>query len=184
MNIIKNSLPEGGFHIVKVSNVRKSYVLGSLEIPTLSDINLKTERGELLDIAPSGSEKSTLVNLIDCRNRITEGQVLVRGHDLNKMPDQELALLWEIEICFVFQTLYFVPRLTAFENVLLPTFANSRSNIAPTKHARELLEVMELRNRMHHKPGKLSGGQSQRVSIAPHINDPVIFLANEPTGKP
>jgi putative ABC transport system ATP-binding protein len=184
MNIIKNSLPEGGFPIVEVSNVRKSYVLGSLEISVLSDINLKTERGELLDIiGPSGSGKSTLVNLIDCLDRPTEGQALVSRCDLKRMADQELALLKGLEIDFIFQTFNPVPRLTAFENVLLPTFANSRINIDPTKRARELLKVMEIQNRVHHKPGKLSGGQSQRISILPLINDPIILLADEPTGN-
>lgn len=184
MNIIKNSLPEDGLQIIEISNVRKSYVLGSLEIPVLSDINLKTERGELLAMMdPSGSGKSTLVNLIDCLEGPTEGQTLLRGHGLNRMSDQELARLKGLGIDFVFQTFNLVPRLTALENVLLPTFANSRISTDPMKYARELLEVMGIHNRMHHIPGELSGGQSQRVSIAPLINDPAILLADEPTGN-
>ena len=148
MNIIKNSLPEDGFPIVEISNVRKSYVLGSLEIPVLSYINLKTERGEPLSIMdhPSGSGKSTLVNLIDCLDRPTEGQA--RGRDLNRMADQELTRLKGLEIDFDFQIYNLVPRLTALENVLLPTFANSRINIDPTKRARELFKVMGIHNRM------------------------------------
>lgn len=182
MNIIKNSLPEGGFPIVEVSNVRKSYVLGSLEISVLSDINLKTERGELPAImSPSDSGKSTLVNLIDCLDRPAEGQALVRKRDLNRMLDQELTRLRGLEIDFVFQIFNLVPRLTALENVLLPTFANSRINIDSTKHVKELIKVMEIHNRMHHRPGELSGRQSQRFSILPLINDPTILLADEPT---
>lgn len=185
MNIIKNSLPEDGFPIVEITNVRKSYVLGSLEIPVLSDVNLKIERGELLAImGPSGSGKSTLVNLIGCLDRPTEGHVLIKGCDLNRMSDQELAHLRGLEIGFVFQTFNLVPRLTALENVLLSTFANSRTNIDPERRARELLKIMGLHNRMHHRPGELSGGQSQRVSIARElINDPLILLADEPTGN-
>ncbi|AKB59713.1 ABC transporter ATP-binding protein [Methanosarcina barkeri] len=184
MNIIKNSLPEGGFPIVGVSNVRKSYVIGSLEIPVLSDIDLKLERGELLDImSSSGSGNSTLVNLIDCLDRPTEGQALVRGRDLNRMSDQELAILKGLEIDFSIRTFNSVPLLTAFENVLLPTFANMRINIDPTKRARELFKVMEIQNRVNHRPRKLSGGQSQRRSIVPLINDPTILLADEPTGN-
>ena len=185
MNINKNSLPDDGLPIVEVSNVRKTYVLGNLEIPVLSDINLKIERGEFLAImGPSGSGKSTLVNLIGCLDRPTEGQILVKGKDLNRMSDQELARLRGLEIGFVFQTFNLVPRLTALENVLLPTFANYRGSIDPKKRARELLEIMGLEDRMHHKPGELSGGQSQRVSIARAlINDPAILLADEPTGN-
>jgi len=184
MNIIKNSLPEDGFPIVDVSNVRGSYVLGSLEIPVLSYVNLKTERREFLAImGPSGPGKSTLVNLIDYLDRPTAGQALVKGHDLNRMPDQELAHLKGLEVDFVFQTFNLVPCLTALENVLLPTFANSRTNIDPTRRARELYEVIGIHNHMHHRPGELSGEQSQWVSIAPHINDPAILLADEPTGN-
>ena len=184
MNIIKNSLPEDGFPIVDVSNVRESYVLGSLEIPVLSDVNLKTERREVLAVmGPSGPGKSTLVNLIDCLERPTAGQALVRGHNLNIMPDQELAHLKELEVDFVFQTFNLVPCLTALENVLLPTFANSRINIDPTRRARELYEVIGIHNHMHHRPGELSGKQSQWISIAPHINDPAIRLADDPTGN-
>lgn len=185
MDINKNCLPDDGLPIVEVSNARKTYVLGNLEIPVLSDINLKIERGEFLAImGPSGSGKSTLVNLIGCLDRPTEGQILVKGKDLNRMSDQELARLRGLEIGFVFQTFNLVPRLTALENVLLPTFANYRGSIDPKKRARELLEIMGLEDRMHHKPGELSGGQSQRVAIARAlINDPAILLADEPTGN-
>lgn len=184
VNINKNSLPENRYPIVEVSNVRKSYMLGDTEVPVLSGINLKIEKGELLAImGPSGSGKSTLMNLIGCLDRPTEGQVLIWGKDLHSMSDEELARLRGIEIGFVFQTFNLVSRLTAFENVLLPTFANSRS-IDPQKRAKELLKLMGLQDRMHHKPGELSGGQSQRVSIARAlINDPSILLADEPTGN-
>ncbi|RXA17060.1 ABC transporter ATP-binding protein [Methanosarcina sp. MSH10X1] len=185
MYINKNNLPEDRLPIVEVSNVRKTYILGSMEIPVLSDVNLKIEQGEFLAImGPSGSGKSTLVNLIGCLDRPTQGQVLVRGKDLNRMSDQELAHLRGLEIGFIFQTFNLVPRLTALENILLPTFANSRTNIDPKRRAKELLKIMGLHDRMHHKPGELSGGQSQRVSIARAlINDPAILLADEPTGN-
>lgn len=184
MKINKNSLPEDRLPIVEVSNVMKSYVLGDTEVPVLSGINLKIEKGEFLAImGPSGSGKSTLMNLIGCLDRPTEGQILIRGRDLHRMSDEELAHLRGLEIGFVFQTFNLVPRLTAFENVLLPTFANSRS-IDPRKRAKELLQLMGLQDRMHHRPGELSGGQSQRVSIARAlINNPSILLADEPTGN-
>lgn len=184
MNINKNSLPDDRFPVVEVSNVRKSYLLGDMEVPVLSNITLRIEKGEFLAIVgPSGSGKSTLMNLIGCLDRPTEGQVLIKGRDMSVMSDEELARLRGLEIGFVFQTFNLVPRLTAFENVLLPTFANSRS-IDPQKRAKELLSLMGLQDRMHHRPGELSGGQSQRVSIARAlINDPSILLADEPTGN-
>ncbi len=185
MNLNQNSLPVDKFPMVEVSNVRKSYLLGNMEVPVLSGINLKIKRGEFLAImGPSGSGKSTLMNLIGCLDKPTEGQVIIRGKDLRRMSDEELARMRGLEIGFVFQTFNLVSRLTALENVLLPTFANSRPGIDPRKRAKELLEIMGLHNRMHHRPGELSGGQSQRVSIARAlINDPAILLADEPTGN-
>ncbi len=171
--------------LVEVANVGKSYVLGGVDVPVLSDINLKINEGEFLAImGPSGSGKSTLVNLIGCLDRPTEGQVLIRGRDIHKMPDEELARLRGLEIGFVFQTFNLVPRLTALENVLLPTYANSRERVDSRIRATELLKQMGLEDRMHHKPGELSGGQAQRVSIARAlINDPALLLADEPTGN-
>jgi len=184
VNINGNSLPDERLPIVEVSNVRKSYMLGDMEVPVLSNISLKIEKGEFLAIVgPSGSGKSTLMNLIGCLDRPTEGQVFINGRDLHGMSDEELARLRGLEIGFVFQTFNLVPRLTALENVLLPTFANSRG-IDPQQRAKELLNLMGLQDRMHHRPGELSGGQSQRVSIARAlINDPSILLADEPTGN-
>lgn len=183
MNINKNSLPDGELPMVGVSHVRKTYVLGSLEIPVLSDVNPKIERGEFLAImGPSGSGKSTFVNLIGCLDRPTEGRVLLRGRGFNRMSDRELARLWGLEIGFAFQTFNLVPRLTAFENVLLPIFANSKTDIDLKRYARELLEIMRLRDHINQRSGELSGDQSQKVSIAHAlINDPAIFLADEPT---
>jgi putative ABC transport system ATP-binding protein len=185
MNINKNSLSEGGLPIVEVSNVKKNYVLGSLENPVLSGVNLKIERREFLDITGlSGSGKSTLVNLMYCLDRPAEGQALVMVEDLNRISDEEFAHFRGLEIGFVFQTFNPVPRLQALENVLLPTFANLRTSIDPKRRARELLEIMGLHDRMHHKSGELSGGQSQRVAITRAlVNDPAILLADELTGN-
>lgn len=147
MNINVNSLPVDGLPIVEISNVRKSYLLGSLEVPVLSGINLKIEKGEFLAIiGPSGSGKSTLMNLIGCLGRPTEGQVLIRGRNLHGMSDEELARLTGLEIGFVFQTFNLVSRLTALENVLLPTFANYRISSDPRKRAEELLGTMGLQD--------------------------------------
>lgn len=171
--------------VIEVIDVKKSYVLGNIEVPILHDINLKVREGEFLAImGPSGSGKSTLMNLIGFLDRPTEGRIIIKGLDINKLSDKEVARLRGLEIGFIFQTFNLIPRLTALENVELPTYANSRSGVDTHERAKELLKLVGLEDRMHHKPGELSGGQSQRVAIARAlINDPAILLADEPTGN-
>lgn len=171
--------------VIQVINVKKSYTLGGVEVPILSDINLEIVEGEFLAImGPSGSGKSTLMNLIGFLDRPTEGKIIIKGFDINKLSDKEVAKLRGLEIGFVFQTFNLIPRLTALENVELPTYANVRSGIDAHKRAQDLLKLVGLEDRMHHKPGELSGGQSQRVAIARAlVNDPAILLADEPTGN-
>lgn len=171
--------------VIEVIDVKKSYVLGDMEVPILHDINLKVREGEFLAImGPSGSGKSTLMNLIGFLDRPTEGRIIIKGLDINKLSDKEVARLRGLEIGFIFQTFNLIPRLTALENVELPTYANSRSGVDTHERAKELLKLVGLEDRMHHKPGELSGGQSQRVAIARAlINDPAILLADEPTGN-
>ncbi|MGB9938780.1 ABC transporter ATP-binding protein [Methanosarcina sp.] len=171
--------------VIEVIDVKKSYILGNMEVPILHDINLKVREGEFLAImGPSGSGKSTLMNLIGFLDRPTEGIIIIKGLDINKLSDKEVARLRGLEIGFIFQTFNLIPRLTALENVELPTYANSRSGVDTHERAKELLKLVGLEDRMHHKPGELSGGQSQRVAIARAlINDPAILLADEPTGN-
>lgn len=171
--------------VIEVIDVKKSYVLGDLEVPVLHNINLEIREGEFLAImGPSGSGKSTLMNLIGFLDRPTEGRIIIKGLDINKLSDKEVARLRGLEIGFIFQTFNLIPRLTALENVELPTYANSRNGVDPRERAKELLKLVGLEDRMSHKPGELSGGQSQRVAIARAlINDPAILLADEPTGN-
>ncbi len=174
-----------GVPVIEVVNVKKSYILGEIEVPILHDINLEVYEGEFLAImGPSGSGKSTLMNLIGFLDRPTEGRIIIKGSDINTLSDKEVARLRGLEIGFVFQVFNLIPRLTALENVELPTYANSRSGVDTRKKAKDLLIMVGLEERMHHKPGELSGGQSQRVAIARAlINDPAIILADEPTGN-
>jgi putative ABC transport system ATP-binding protein len=171
--------------VIEVINDKKSYILGDMEVPILHDINLEVREGEFLAImGPSGSGKSTLMNLIGFLDRPTEGRIIIKGLDINKLSDKEVARLRGLEIGFVFQTFNLIPRLTALENVELPTYANTRSGVDTNERAKELLKLVGLDDRMHHKPGELSGGQSQRVAIARAlVNDPAILLADEPTGN-
>lgn len=171
--------------VIEVIDVKKSYTLGDMEVPILSDINLTVREGEFLAImGPSGSGKSTLMNLIGFLDRPTEGKIIIKGLDINTLSDKEVARLRGLEIGFMFQTFNLIPRLTALENVELPTYANTREGVDTRKRAKELLRMVGLEDRMHHKPGELSGGQAQRVAIARAlINDPAILLADEPTGN-
>lgn len=171
--------------VIEIIDVKKSYTLGDLEVPILHDINLEVREGEFLAImGPSGSGKSTLMNLVGFLDRPTEGTIIIKGLDINKLSDKEVARLRGLEIGFVFQTFNLIPRLTALENVELPTYANTRSGVNTHERAKELLKLVGLEDRMYHKPGELSGGQSQRVAIARAlINDPAILLADEPTGN-
>ena len=177
--------PHKGTPIIEVINVKKSYTLGDMEVPILHDINLTVWEGEFLAImGPSGSGKSTLMNLIGFLDRPTEGKIVIKGLDINTLSDKEVARLRGLEIGFVFQTFNLIPRLTALENVELPTYANTREGVDTRKRAKDLLKMVGLEDRMHHRPGELSGGQSQRVAIARAlINDPAILLADEPTGN-
>ncbi|MBZ3935135.1 ABC transporter ATP-binding protein [Methanimicrococcus blatticola] len=171
--------------VVEVSDVYKSYFLGKEEVPILKGINFKVHAGEFLSIVgPSGSGKSTLMNLLGCLDRPTAGLVAVNGQDINKLDDNELAGLRGKEIGFIFQQFNLIPRLTAYENVMLPTYAWKKDEINYKTKAEELLKMVGLEERMKHKPSELSGGQCQRVAVARSlINNPTILLADEPTGN-
>ena len=171
--------------VIDVIKMKKSYQRGDMEIPILHDINLSVKPGEFLAImGPSGSGKSTLMNLIGCLDRPTKGQIFVKGQNINQISDKELAHLRGHEIGFVFQTFNLIPRMTAYQNVELPTYANKKNGIDASARTRELLELVGLNDRMDHKINELSGGQCQRVAIARSlINDPSLILADEPTGN-
>ncbi|MGB3907405.1 MAG: ABC transporter ATP-binding protein [Methanomethylovorans sp.] len=171
--------------IIELKDLCKSYWAGNMEIKILKNINMKVYPGEFLAImGPSGSGKSTLMNMIGCLDRPTCGQVILMGQDINKITDSELARLRGLEIGFVFQNFNLVPRLSATQNILLPTYANTKNSIEPNKRANELIKLVGLADRSNNRPSQLSGGQQQRVAIARAlINDPSIILADEPTGN-
>ncbi|HIH86526.1 MAG TPA: ABC transporter ATP-binding protein [Methanosarcinales archaeon] len=175
----------GGDAVIDVIDVKKSYNRGGMEIPILNGIDLSVKTGEFLAImGPSGSGKSTLMNMIGCLDRPTSGQIFVKGQDINKISDNELAHLRGREIGFVFQTFNLIPRLTAYQNVELPTFVTKKNGTDASTKVRDLLELVGLKDRMDYKTTELSGGQCQRVAIARAlINDPMVILADEPTGN-
>ncbi len=171
--------------VVKATQVCRGYHVGDMDVQILKDVNLLVKRGEFLAImGPSGSGKSTLMNLLGCLDRPTCGSISLMGKDVNQISDNELTRLRGLEIGFVFQSFNLVPRLTALENVELPTYANSRPGVDSRERAKQLLSLVGLEDRMNYKPTELSGGQSQRVAVARAlINEPSIILADEPTGN-
>lgn len=182
--IVSESSADGDT-VIDIIDVRKSYQRGGMEIPILNGIDLTVRSGEFLAImGPSGSGKSTLMNMIGCLDRPTSGQIFVKGQDINQISDNELAHLRGREIGFVFQTFNLIPRLTAYQNVELPTFATKKNGTDVNTKVRDLLELVGLEDRMDHKTTELSGGQCQRVAIARAlVNDPMLILADEPTGN-
>jgi len=182
---IVNESSADGDTVIDVIDVRKSYQIGGMEIPILNGIDLTVRSGEFLAImGPSGSGKSTLMNMIGCLDRPTGGHVILKGKDINKISDNELAYLRGQEIGFIFQTFNLIPRMTAIQNVELPTFANKKNSTNYHERAIELLKLVGLEDRMNHKTTELSGGQCQRVAIARSlINNPDLILADEPTGN-
>lgn len=171
--------------ILKLIDIRKSYYLGKNELPVLKGISLDIFKNDFIALmGPSGSGKSTLMNILGCLDSPTSGQYILNGNDVSRMDDDDLALVRNKEIGFVFQQFNLLPRLTAAENVALPLIYAGVSKADRITRAASVLEKVKLDDRMHHKPNELSGGQSQRVAIARAlVNNPSIILADEPTGN-
>ena len=170
--------------IVEIERVNKAYHRGALTIPVLVDISLDIADGEFLALmGPSGSGKSTLLNLIAALDHVDSGTIRVGGIDITSLSESELAVWRAINVGFIFQFYNLIPVLTAFENVELPLLLTGLSHRERTEHVELALQVVNLANRMDHYPSQLSGGEQQRVAIARAIvTDPVIVVADEPTG--
>lgn len=171
--------------VIELSQIRKTYYMGSNSIEVLKSISLSIERNEYVALmGPSGSGKSTLMNILGCLDTPTSGNYFLNGKDVSKMPDDDLAEVRNNEIGFVFQQFNLLPRLTAAENVALPLIYAGIGKKERTERAMEALRKVALADRSHHKPNELSGGQIQRVAIARAlVNNPSLLLADEPTGN-
>lgn len=172
-------------HVISLNGIVKRFYIGKPnELEILHGINLEVERGEFVSIVgESGSGKSTLMNIIGALDRPTEGEYRLQGKNIGVAKDRELSSIRNEEIGFVFQTYNLIPRTTALENVELPMLYGKMKKTERRERARELLELVGMKERMLHKPEELSGGQKQRTAIARAMaNDPSIILADEPTG--
>ncbi|HKZ22321.1 MAG TPA: ABC transporter ATP-binding protein [candidate division Zixibacteria bacterium] len=171
--------------LIKTEDLWKVYELGAEKIPAVQSVNLEVQKGEYLAImGPSGSGKSTLMNLIGCLDTPTRGKYFLNGNLVSEMNDDQLAYIRNKEIGFVFQTFNLLPRATALHNVELPLIYNGTDASARIQKAKDALKLVDLADRMYHKPNELSGGQRQRVAVARAlVNNPSIILADEPTGN-
>lgn len=172
-------------HLIKVMDLCKIYNPGENEVRALDHVNLEIDRGEFVAIiGQSGSGKSTFMNMLGCLDIPTSGKYYLNGTDVSTMSDNELSLVRNKEIGFIFQGFNLIPNLTAVENVELPLIYRGIDKKERRKLATEALEMVGLSHRIHHKPSEMSGGQQQRVAIARAIAaKPPVILADEPTGN-
>ena len=171
--------------IIELKNVWKIYTMGEVEVPALKGINLEVKDGEFLAVmGPSGSGKSTAMNMVGALDVPTRGHIFLKGQDIAKLTESDLAQIRGKTIGFIFQQFNLIPTLTALENVMLPMTFQGYTREERLKRATELLTEVDLGDRIHHKSTELSGGQQQRVAIARALaNDPDVILADEPTGN-
>jgi putative ABC transport system ATP-binding protein len=171
--------------MIVLMDIRRSYELPKITVEVLKGISLDVQNGDFIAImGPSGSGKSTLLNIIGCLDRPTSGQYLLNGVDVSTKDDNELAVIRNRSIGFVFQSFNLLPRFPAWKNVELPLLYSGVEPKTRKSKAIKMLERMGLGERADHNPNELSGGEQQRVAIARAlINEPVIILADEPTGN-
>jgi putative ABC transport system ATP-binding protein len=170
--------------LIIFKNVWKTYLMGEVEVNALKDVSVKLGKREFAAIiGPSGSGKSTMMNLVGCLDVPTRGEIFLKGRNIARLRESDLATLRGQTIGFVFQQYNLIPGMTALENVLLPLEIQEIDDSTAERKAKELLALVGLSDKMHNKPAQLSGGQQQRVSIARSLAcDPEIILADEPTG--
>ena len=170
--------------MLRLSDVRKSYVVGPATVQVLRGVDLEVNRGDFVSImGASGSGKSTLMNIIGLLDEPSSGSYFLDGREVSSMTDSRRSAIRNASIGFVFQSFHLLPRLTALENVRLPLMYRGTGGAEMNRRARAALERVGMEDRADHKPNELSGGQQQRVAIARAlVGEPAIVLADEPTG--
>jgi putative ABC transport system ATP-binding protein len=171
--------------IVQLENVRKTYQLGLVVVEALRGLSLAIEAGEYVSImGPSGCGKSTLLNVLGCLDRPTSGRYCLGDEDVSAMDDDTLSAIRGARLGFIFQSYNLIQQLTVVENIEVPLYYQGCPERESRAWAVEFAERVGLGDRLSHKPAELSGGQQQRVAIARAlVNDPLILLADEPTGN-
>ena len=171
--------------IVEFNNVRKTYQMGPVTVEALRGVNFRIDAGEYISImGPSGCGKSTMLNLLGCLDRPSSGHYLLGGQDVSQMDDDALSAVRGARLGFVFQSYNLIQQLTVIENIEVPLYYQDRPETESREQARRLAARVGLESRLEHKPFELSGGQQQRVAIARALaNDPLVILADEPTGN-
>ena len=171
--------------LISVENLIKTYRMGTVEVQALRGLSFSIEKQEFVSImGPSGSGKSTLMDILGCLAKPTSGTYLLEGNEVGDMSDNQLAVVRNKSIGFVFQAFNLLPRTTALHNVELPLIYSGVSRRERRKRSLEALEAVGLADRTHHKSNELSGGQIQRVAIARAlVNNPSMIFADEPTGN-
>ena len=174
--------------IIQTLDVTKIYGMGDVQVRALDGISLTIQEGDFVAVmGPSGSGKSTLMNILGCLDRPTSGRYMLAGEDVSDFNKVQLAHIRNQRIGFIFQSYNLLPRTSALDNVILPLLYDRNNHATETEQqekALEMLSAVGLAERAHHLPHELSGGQAQRVAIARALaNNPVIILADEPTGN-
>ena len=174
--------------VIETIDLKKIYGMGDVQVAALAGLSIKVKEGEFVSVmGPSGSGKSTLMNILGCLDRPSEGQYILNSEDISEFDKEELADIRNKQLGFIFQSYNLLPRMTALENVILPMVYQRENNLPQEEREEKAMAVLEsvgLSDRAHYLPKEMSGGQQQRVAIARAlVNDPVLILADEPTGN-